>query len=481
MKETEPLSGVDAAWLRMDDPTNLMVITSVLVLEDPVEVAAVRDLVRERLLGFTRFRQRVREVGGSPHWEIDPHFDLRHHVRRAALPGEKDRAELQERVSELMATPLDPAKPLWDFEVVENYRSGSAIIIRIHHCIADGIALVHVLLSLTDEHFDASRFPNTEEDDSRLPHLLRAPVRAVRNTVHAGERLLSESIASVLRPRHALHRAKQGMSLGAALSKFALLPEDSAPLLQGDLRVRKQAAWSDPIGLPAVKRVGRPVDAKVNDVLLGAVAGALRHYFQTHDVDTEGVSVRALIPVNLRSQEQAFELGNRFGLVYLDLPIHQRRRLERVLTVKRQMDEIKGSSEAVAALGILEALGYAPLPLEDRAVRLFSSKASAVMTNVPGPRRKLHIDGHRIEYIMPWVPRAGNIGLGVSIFSYAGTVRVGIASDAGLVPDPETILHGFQNEFDGLVDDLSDDLSDDASSSPPSMEGADGARGSAPP
>lgn len=472
MKETEPLSGVDAAWLRMDDPTNLMVITSVLVLEDPVDVADFRALIEERLLGFTRFRQRVAEMGGSPHWEIDPHFDLTHHVRRSALPGEAGQAELQERVSELIATPLDPAKPLWDFEVIEDYRGGSAIIARIHHCIADGIALVHVLLSLTDEHFDPARFPNTEADDSFLPHLLRAPVRAVENVARAGERILSEGVESLVRPGHALHRAKQGMSLGAALSKFALLPEDSDTLLKGDLKVGKKAAWSDPIDLTTVKRIGRQVNAKVNDVLLGAVAGAIRHYFESHGADTSGVTVRALIPVNLRPEAKAFNLGNRFGLVYLDLPVYEADRVKRVLAVKNQMDEIKGSSEAVAALGILEALGYAPLPLEDRAVRLFSSKASAVMTNVPGPRQKLHIGEHRIEHIMPWVPRAGRIGLGVSIFSYAGTVRLGIACDVGLVPDPETMLSGFRQEFTGLLDDLPDETGDDASTNAPAS--ADG-------
>jgi len=466
MKETEPLSGVDAAWLRMDDPTNLMVITSVLVLEDPVDVAEFREVIEERLLGFTRFRQRVKEVGGSHHWTIDPHFDLTHHVRRSALPGAAGQAELQERVSELMATPLDRAKPLWDFEVIEDYQGGSAIITRIHHCIADGIALVHVLLSLTDEHFDPSRFPNTESDDSILPNVLRGPIRAVGNAARAGERLLTEGVESIIRPGHALNRAKQGMSLGAALSKFALLPEDSDTLLKGDLKVAKKAVWSDPIDLTTVKRIGHRVNAKVNDVLLGAVAGALRHYLQARDADTEGVTVRALIPVNLRPEEKAFNLGNRFGLVYLDLPVYVDDRVERVLAVKKQMDEIKGSSEAVAALGILEALGYAPLPLEEQAVRLFSSKASAVMTNVPGPRKKLHVGGHRIENIMPWVPRAGRIGLGVSIFSYAGSVRLGVASDAGLVSDPETILAGFQDEFTGLLDDVPSEAEDEASEDP---------------
>jgi len=475
MKDTEPLSGVDASWLRMDEPTNLMTITSVLVLEDPVDVQTIRSLVEERFLGFTRFRQRVRDVEGSPYWEIDPNFDVAQHVRRAALPGAGGQAELQERVSELMAAPLDRSKPLWHFEVIEDYQGGSAIIARIHHCIADGIALVQVLLSLTDEYFDPSRFPNTERDDSFLPRLVQAPIRAIQNATRAGEALLSESVESILHPDHFLTRAKQGMSLGAALSKLALIPEDSDTLLKGDLRVAQNAAWSGPLDLTTVKRIGHRVDAKVNDVLLGAVAGALRHYLKTRDAPTDDVVIRGLIPVNLRPQKEAFELGNAFGLVYLDLPVYLEDPVERVLEVKRQMDEIKASSEAVAAFGILETLGYFPVSFEDQAVRLFSSKASAVMTNVPGPRQKLHLDGHRIEHIMPWVPRAGQIGLGVSIFSYGGEVRVGVACDAGLVPDPETILEGFRDEFTGLLHDLAPTTSSskDAIPDDPSMTPSD--------
>jgi hypothetical protein len=164
--------------------------------------------------------------------------------------------------------------------------------------------------------------------------------------------------------------------------------------------------------------------------------------------------VRALIPVNLRPPEQAFELGNRFGLVFLDLPIGRENRLERVLAVKEQMDEIKDSAEAVAALGVLEGLGYVPLSVEAQAVRYFSNKASAVMTNVPGPQESLHMKGRHLKTVMPWVPRAGHVGLGVSIFSYDGEVRIGVACDAGLVPDPDPIVDGFMREFDRLADDL---------------------------
>ena len=454
MKTHEPLSGVDAAWLRMDDPTNLMTITAVLVLEDPMDVGTLKEVIDERLLGFTRFRQRVRDPEESPRWEMDPHFDLDRHVRRAALPGAADQEELKTRVSDLMSDPLDRSKPLWHMELIEDYLGGSAIIVRLHHCIGDGIALVQVLLSLTDEHFDPSRFPTTEHT-GRLSGFVEGAWKTLKETATVGSRILAEGTESLLNPSHALHRAKQGMSLGAALSKFAFLGTDTDTVFKGDLQVAQKATWSGPLDLTTVKRIGHAIDAKVNDVLLGAVAGALRHYLEAHDEPTDGVVMRALVPVNLRPLEQAFELGNHFGLVFLNLPVGTKNRLERVMGVKKQMDEIKGSAEAGAAFGILEALGHFPIEVEEQAVRFFGNKASAVMTNVPGPQEQLHIKGRRVQNVMPWVPRAGHIGLGVSIFSYNGEVRLGIACDGHLVSDPDTIIEGFELEFDELAADLS--------------------------
>lgn len=457
MRHREPLSGADTAWLRMDHPTNLMMITGVLILEDPMDTDTFKELIQERLLGFKRFRQRVTNLEGTPHWELDPHFDIDQHVQRSALPAPATQVELQERVSDRMSQPLDLSKPLWHMEVIEDYLGGSAIVVRLHHCIADGIALVQVLLSLTDEFYDPARHDMAAPDApawNLVPSLFRPVLQSINtaaNTVlRTSETLLREGLTMALRPRHLLKRAKHGMSIGAALTKFALLGTDSDTAFKGDLTVAQRAAWSQPLPLSTVKRIGGELDAKVNDVLLGAAAGALRHYLQAHDEPVDDVSIRALIPVNLRSLERSFELGNRFGLVFLRLPIWMEDPKARVREVKRQMDEIKGSSEAVVALGILQAIGALPLEVEDQVVELFSSKASAVMTNVPGPREKLHMKDRCLQYVMPWVPRAGKIGLGVSIFSYADDVLLGIACDAGLVPDPGVILDGFTDEFDAL-------------------------------
>jgi WS/DGAT/MGAT family acyltransferase len=457
MRHRESLSGVDTAWLRMDHPTNLMTITAVLVLDDPIDYATMRSILQERLLRFRRFKQRVMRLEESPYWEMDPYFEIEQHLHRSALPAPAGQAELQEQVSDLMGIPLDFSKPPWQMHLIEDYQGGSALIVRLHHCIADGIALVQVLLSLTDEFFSEVRqkaHPANASAWDLVPSFFRPTLDAVTSTVkgvaHVGNTLAREGLTMALRPKHLLKRVKQGMSVSAALTKFALLQPDSPTLFKGELGVRQHAAWSAPVPLEDVKAIGRALDAKVNDVLLGAVAGALRHYLASRNKPTDEVSLRALIPVNLRPQDRALKLGNRFGLVFLTLPVGEPDRRRRVLAVKRRMDDIKASSEAVTALGILQALGAVPLEVEDRVVELLSSKASAVMTNVPGPRTTLHIADRPLQHVMPWVPRAGKIGMGVSIFSYAGEVRLGIATDAGLVPDPETILEGYLNEFKHL-------------------------------
>lgn len=446
----------------MDHPTNLMTITAVLVLDDPIDYATLKAIIEERLLSFRRFKQRVTNRDSTtPCWEIDPHFETEQHLHRSALPAPATQTELQERVSDLMGIPLDFSKSPWHMELIEDYQGGSAVIVRLHHCIADGIALVQVLLSLTDEFYDAGRHqpvpPNASAWDL-VPSIFRPVLNTVTSTVNTvarvGTALFREGLTMALRPSHLFKRAKQGMSLAAALTKLALLSPDSDTLFKGKLGVRQRAAWSAPVSLDNVKRIGRALDAKVNDVLLGAVAGALRHYLQSRGEPTDRIALRGLIPVNLRSTDHAVELGNRFGLVFLRLPLGLSEPRARVLSVKREMDAIKASSEAVAALGILQALGTVSADLERRVVEMFSRKASAVMTNVPGPHEKLHIAGRPLQHVMPWVPRAGKIGMGVSIFSYADEVRLGIVSDAGLVPDPETILDGYLDEFEQLKREL---------------------------
>jgi diacylglycerol O-acyltransferase len=229
------------------------------------------------------------------------------------------------------------------------------------------------------------------------------------------------------------------------------MPPDPPTPFKGPLGVAKRAAWSDPVPLDDVKAAGKALGATVNDVLLAAVTGALRRYLEGRGTPLKDLEFRAVVPVNLRKPEEEHELGNRFGLVFLTLPVGIEDPADRLFELKERMDEIKGSPEAVVALGLLGAIGSAPADVERLVVDLFGRAGTGVMTNVMGPRERISFAGVPAREIMFWVPQSGRLGLGVSILSYAGGVSLGVATDAGLVPDPEKILDGFREEFDALA------------------------------
>ncbi|MFN8480963.1 MAG: wax ester/triacylglycerol synthase family O-acyltransferase [Kouleothrix sp.] len=445
----EPLAPVDQAWLRMEDPTNLMMVTGILIFDQPLDFDRLRATFEHRLLRFRRFRQRVVTVGNTARWEDDPNFTLSAHLRRIALPAPHDQATLQDLVSDMMSTPIDFTKSPWQYHLIENYNGGCVLLGRLHHCIADGIALIRVLLAMTDESPDA---PWPSATDSHEPeHRARSPLATVNATVRSAEKLLADGFDLLGEPGKLAEVARTGAGSATALSRLVLMSPDPHTAFKGPLGVAKRAAWSQPVPLDAVKAIGRAVGGTVNDVLLAAVTGALRRYLQGRGQNVDGLDIRAAMPVNLRPPDEPLTLGNRFGLVFLSLPIGVDDPLDRLFDLKERMEAIKHSPEAIVAFGILMGLGVAPSALQDMGVSIFGSKATAVMTNVPGPREMLYMAGAPINQIMFWVPQSGRLGLGVSILSYAGNVTLGIATDSGLAPDPDEIITAFHEEFNTLL------------------------------
>ncbi len=446
---SEALSNVDSAWLRMEDPTNLMTITALMSFDEKLDFLRLKREIEDRLLPFDRFRQKVvhpRLPFAKARWQEDEHFALSAHLRRLALPHPADQGTLQEVASELMSTPLDYTKPLWQLHYVENYGTGCAIIGRIHHCIGDGLALMRVLFSLVDESPNADGGPAAPRQAE--------PSRSAARGDGAGTGkgwVPDGGLDAVLNPARILALASKGASAATELGKLLTLSADPKTAFKGKLGVVKRAVWSDPIPLAEVKACGRAMGATINDLLLTAVAGALRRYLQDHGGVADGLSIRAVVPVNLRPPDAPMELGNRFGLVFLSLPVGTEGEVERLRALKQEMDRIKGSPQAIVAFGVLNALGMASSEIESVGVSIFARKATAVMTNVPGPQKQLYLAGKAIKEIMFWVPQSGRLGLGVSILSYAGNVRLGIAVDSGLVPDPGMIVTHFHQELESLT------------------------------
>ena len=191
--------------------------------------------------------------------------------------------------------------------------------------------------------------------------------------------------------------------------------------------------------------------ASINDVLLSCVAGALSEYLARKGDATEGVMIRALVPVNLRPLEEAYRLGNQFGLVFLELPIGIANPVERLYAIRANMTALKGSYQPVIALGLLAAMGAGPKVMQEEILQVLARNGTAVMTNVPGPPKPLYFAGAAIDRFLFWVPQSGDIGMGVSILSYAGHVQFGLITDRGLCPDPDRIIDEFAREFDKLL------------------------------
>jgi len=439
------MASVDAAWLGMEDPTNLMMVTGVLVLDGKVDLKRLKTLLDKRLAPFGRFHQRVvrpRTRAGLPHWQDEVGFSIDNHVSHVALPGPGGEKALRELVSELMSTPLDMTKPMWHVHLIDGHDHGSVVLARIHHSIADGIALVRVMLSLTDPSPKATPGRRRAEHTNHSGPLDSLPATISRGFA-ATQRLLDN-------PGRVADLARLGAAGAYRLGRLVVLPPDPVTAFKGELGRRKRAAWSDPVPLDDFKAIGKAYGATVNDVLIAAATGALRRYLDKRGESTTGLAIRASVPVNLRPLDEAHRLGNSFGLVFLTLPVGIVDPVRRLRAIKKEMDDLKRSPEALVAYGVLNVMGMAPVEVERLGLRFFGSKATAVLTNVPGPREPLYLAGRKLEQVMFWVPQSGRLGLGISILSYAGGVMLGVATDEGLVPDPERIVAEFEREFRAL-------------------------------
>ena len=378
------LGGEDAAWLHMEDATNPMVVNGLLELAAPLATAQVIGLLAEHVAPIPRFRSRVVEPRGgvgTTRWELDPDFDLDRHVVHVELGDDAGEDELRAFLGRTVSTLLDRDRPLWKVFVIDRPGAGSTLLYRVHHAIADGFALLGILLSLCDA------APKTPDPPA---------------------------------PRATARRAPRAFDHALALARVTTLPADPRTALKGLLTTEKRVAWCEPMALGEIKAIAHVRGATVNDVLVAVVTGALRRYLLRAGGSGSAVEVRAMVPVNLRSPGEALTLDNRFGLVVLALPLGVADPGARLDEVKRRMDRLKASPEALVTHGILRVMGHVPRRVEDFGVRFFGKKASLVLTNVAGPREPLKIGGVPISRLMFWVPQSGRMGLGISIFSYGG-------------------------------------------------------------
>lgn len=456
------VDAVDRAWLRMDDPTNHMVVTALLLFEGELDGARVRALIRERVGWIARMRACVEAgtLGLFHRWREREAFDVDAHVRESVLSEPGDEASLHALVGEAMSQPLDPGRPLWELHVIHGLRevegARSALLTRVHHALGDGIAQMLLLLSLTDLEPNPIGPNPLRELFTTGPQGIDAARRFIHEIMpHGMGLLLRGDLQQLEGHRHHRDLGWQARRLAGAtrsLASLVLRRPDASTVLRGSLGVDKRAAWSRALPLEHVHAVSQTLGVTINDLLLAALCGGLRRYLIERGEPPDGVELRAAVPINLRGLAEMAKLGNRFGLLFLTLPIHLVEPHQRLEELRRRMLALEHSAEPLVTWAILDVMGYSPKLVERLILAYFAQRVSMVMTNMPGPEQPLWLAGEKLAGMMFWVPQSGRVGLGVSICSYAREVRLGIACDAGLIPEPARIIAGFHAELDALAE-----------------------------
>lgn len=424
-----PVAAADAMWLQ-ESETNRMIIHGLYTL-DRMDVDTLRRLFVERVLAaeggarWPRFILRVIERGGRHFWEPDPHFAIERHI--LTPPGAervRTQEDLRRFLSEVVARPLPDDRPRWQLLMLPELDDGSsAFVVRVHHCMGDGIGLIPVLFSLEDSHAEP------------------AP----------GDRARDPVLKVAKPPRSKLSMAlKMPFAFPAILLGKLIAPGDKSPVHGPELSGDKRLAWSGPIPLARIQAIKNGHGVSLNDVLLAAVTGAFRRYVGRNGAGELG-RLRASVPVNVRAAGEPLRMENRFAAVPFALPAQLADARERLLEVRRRTQSMKTSVEPIVVYAAQSLLTRAlPPRLSRPLIDVFANKCTCVLTNVPGPSHQIAIGGRRIHDMMFWVPQRSRIGVGVSLLSFGGTVRLGVISDARVMPDPEWLVEAFEGELGEL-------------------------------
>ena len=424
----EPVASSDAIWLQ-DSDANPMVINAIIIV-DKVDIRTLKALFRQRVLegpGAARFQRLRCRIGGRGrpwYWEPDPDFDLDRHIVATRVRGRRGPEAVQAFVGREAGRQLDLEHPPWRVHVVQGLEEGGTVLlVRVHHSIGDGVALLGLLFALVDE--------------APAPDKAPAGKRA-----HAGPG--ATGLGGLLRT------AAVPLNAPGILVRLLTWMRDRSPLHGPPLSGTKRVAWTRPLDLAAVKQAHHRMGATVNDLLMASVSGAFRHYLEGQG---KAAPRRFLVsmPVNMRAPGQAATCDNCFAPVPLELPAPPGPQGRRIRAVKACMDRLKSSAAPLVVYHLQRALiSFLPQAASRSIIDFLANKCTAVVTNVKGPARDLTLAGRRVRTMVFWVPQRGRIGVGISILSFSGKVQVGVIADAALVPDPAILVQAFEREFEAM-------------------------------
>ena len=452
------LTAIDASFLHQESAVSHMHVGAVTIFEGPPpSFEEIADALRGRLHLVPRYRQRlaVPPLGtGRPLWADDPDFNLEYHVRQTALPEPGSEEQLFNLASRIFSQQLDRSKPLWELWVVEGVADhGFALISKTHHAMIDGISGVDLATVM----FDVQPVPQRIEHTgvpwtaARQPAGVDLLAAGARDLVRSGLRVATSAIGALTHPDRAVGAAVEAAEGLGEVVWAGLNPAPATPL-NVEIGPHRRLVGAR-ARLQDFKLVKSMFSTTVNDVVLAVVTGALRDWLRSRGVRTEGVELRALVPVSIRAEHEHGTLGNRIAAMRGPLPVYIDDPLTRLRTVKEAMDGLKESKQAVGAEVLASVQNFAPPTILAQASRLnFSTRLfNLIVTNVPGPQFPLYAYGREMQEIFPVAFLPKNHALAVAIMSYNGAVNIGLLGDLDAVPDIGVIAEGIRRHLDALL------------------------------
>jgi diacylglycerol O-acyltransferase len=462
MANPNRLSALDSTFLHLeDDSTAHMHVASVMVFEGkaptPQELV---DHILSRLHLVPRYRQRLAYVPlgqGRPVWTDDPHFNPRYHIRHTALPRPADDAALKQLAGRLFSQRLDRSKPLWEFWLVQHMSGGRfALIAKAHHALVDGISgvdITTVLFDTTPGGDGPSTSPRAMPWTARpLPGSAKLLGEALlERTTVPGE--MTRGARALLRaPRRAATQMKDGLaSIGATALAGINAPAPPSPF-NVDIGPHRRYSFHDG-NLAQFKAIKDALGGTLNDVVLASVSLALGRYLRGQGHDTEGLVLKAMVPVSVRADSDRGALGNQVAAMWAPLPVGIEDPAECLAQINREMESLKESGQAVGAQALVNLAGFAPPTILSQAARLQARQRffNLVVTNVPGPQFPLYLLGHRMQVLYPVVPLARRQALGIAVMSYDGHLGFGLLGDYDALPDLEQIESDLRTAIASLA------------------------------
>jgi WS/DGAT/MGAT family acyltransferase len=459
MPNPDRLTGLDSSFLHLERDSAHMHVAGCSVFAGPApDYWELVDSIVSRLHLVPRYRQRLAFVPleqGRPVWVDDPHFKAAYHVRHTALPRPGSDRELKRLAGRVFSQALDRSRPLWELWLVEGLADGRfALLSKTHHALVDGVSGVDIATVLFDTSPDPAPVaaPDHEWTPRPLPTgpQLLADALLERATVPAE---IARGMRAVLRgPRQVADRV--GTAL-VGLGAMAWAGMNTAPPSPFNVRIgpHRRFTWVNG-DLGQFKAIKNSLGGTVNDAVLAAVAGGLGSYMRLHGHDTDGVVLKAMVPVSVRADVERGALGNRVAAMWAPLPVGVTDPIQRMLMIRREMDGIKDSGQAVGAQVLTELTGFAPPTIMAQAARLQARQRlfNVVVTNVPGPQFPLYVGGSELQHLYPMVPLAENTALGIAIMSYNGQLNFGLTADYDALSDAETLADELRASIEELTE-----------------------------